>query len=138
MFARRLAILTATILAAGALTASAAFAADAAPASPLPLAPGEKIVGHSTTTVSAVPAITELLGAVQGVKLGADKATLTIDTGTGARPVDIEYGSAMQSTLGGSGAGGGLNLGSIAGLFLGLSLLDRVTRLARSLTRRER
>jgi len=111
MYARFALICSAVALAA-AVVAPAAFAADPPP---VELAPGEKIVSHTTTSEKDSQYVVELLSAIKGVKIGADKTTVLVDNGGKTHPIEIDYGSALSGTAkagaspaaGDAGAAGG-------------------------------
>lgn len=151
--------LTLTILTiAMAVVVPSAFATTAAP--PVALAPGEKVVSHSTTAEKDSQYVVDLLSAIKGVKIGADKTTVLVDNGGKTHPIEIEYGDALKGTAkasaspaagtsgvtggasgsgadaagaAGSSAGGGLGLGQIAGLLLGLTVVSRVVGIVRQM-----
>ena len=102
MLARLTLILSALAFVA-AVAAPAAFAADAA--LPVPLGPGEKVVSHTTTTAKDSQYVVDLLSAIKGVKIGADKTTVLVENGGKTHPIEIDYGSALGGTAKASAAG---------------------------------
>jgi len=147
----RFVIALSALFLATAMIVPVAQAAESAP--PVPLAAGEEVVSHSTTSHSDSQYVIDLLASIKGVKITADKATLFVDNHGTTHPIEVDYGSALsgraQSTESdslasepgaaggpgttGSSASGGLGIGQIAGMLLGLTILSRVIGIIRQL-----
>jgi len=143
----RVAIIISAVLVSATLLVPSALAAE--PTIPVALAPGEKVISHTSTTSENADYAIELLNAIKGVKIGADKTTVLVADGSATHPIEIEYGQALSTggsgssgdpaggtggTTGGSEGGGGLGLGQIAGMLIGLTVLSRVIGIFRQLT----
>jgi hypothetical protein len=119
MFSRIALVVTAALVA-GTVYAPAAFATSSIPAPP-----EEGAVLVSETVKTGLGAVTEALGAIDGVKVGRERAVLSVREGDAVRPITMDYGE----VLGGDGRASGL--GYAAGAYLGLGLLTRIMRLLR-------
>ena len=145
----RVAIIISAALLFTALAVPSALATEAS--LPVALAPGEQVLSHSSTTSGNSQYALELLNAIQGVRIGADKTTVLVADGEATHPIEIEYGQALSTggtgqsgAVGGaagtgsgtgstSGGTGGVSLGQVAGLLLGLTVLSRLIGIFRQL-----